>query len=130
MIKKTKQQKCKKIDYWKKSESLMQGRKAKSMIEFDAVTSIISIAIQKNPNMKVTTRFMKGKMLMLAKTLLISFVYNMIDVLCFLENHPKVEAIYEKHKIQKCFLHQNLTDTDSTSLFFIFVCNLNFQLNE
>ena len=54
----------------------------------------------------------------------------MIDVFCFPEDNPKVQAIYEKHKIEKCFLYQNLTDTDSTSLFFVFICNLNCQLNE
>ena len=54
----------------------------------------------------------------------------MIDVFCFPEINPKVQAIYEKHKIEKCFLYQNLTDTDSTSLFFVFICNLNCQLNE
>ena len=113
-----------------KTESLMQDNKTTSMIEFDATTSIKSIAIQKNPNMKVTTRFMKGKRLIFAKTLLISFVYDMIDVFCLPENNPKVQAIYKKYKILKCFLHQTLTDTDSTSLFFIFVCKLSCQLNE
>ena len=54
----------------------------------------------------------------------------MIDVFCFPEDNPKVQAIYEKYKIEKCFLYQNLTDTDSTSLFFVFICNLNCQLNE
>ena len=54
----------------------------------------------------------------------------MIDVFCFPEDNLKVQAIYEKHKIEKCFLYQNLTDTDSTSLFFVFICNLNCQLNE
>ena len=73
---------------------------------------------------------MKVKMLMFAKTLLIRFVYDMIDVFCFFENHPKVQAIYEKDKLRKSFLYQNLTDTDSTSLFFIFVCDLNCQLKE
>ena len=27
-------------------------------------------------------------------------------------------------------MYQNLTDTDSTSLFFVFMCNLHCQLNE
>ena len=70
----------------------MQDSKTKSVIEFDAATCLKSIAIQKNPNMKVTTRFMKGKMIMFPKTSLISFVYDMIDVFCFPENHPKVQS--------------------------------------
>ena len=41
----------------------------------------------------------------------------------------KVQAIYDKHKIEKCFLYQSLADTDSTSLFFVFICNLNCRLN-
>ena len=28
------------------------------------------------------------------------------------------------------FLYQNVTDTDSTSLFFVFICDLNCQVNE
>ena len=42
----------------------------------------------------------------------------------------KVQAIYDKHNIEKCFLYQSLADTDSTSLFFVFICNLNCRLNE
>ena len=34
----------------------------------------------------------------------------------------------EKHKYK--LFYQNLTDTDSTSLFSIFICDLNCQLNE
>ena len=67
---------------------------------------------------------------MFAKTSIISFVYDMINVFCFPEDNPNIQAICDNHKIEKCFLHQNLTDTDSTSLFFVFICNLNCQLNE
>ena len=73
---------------------------------------------------------MKGKILVFAKTSIISFFYDMIDVYCFPEDNPKVRTIYDKHKIEKCFLYQNLTDADSTFLFFVFICNLNCQLNE
>ena len=54
----------------------------------------------------------------------------MINVFCFPEDNPKVWTIYDKHNIEKCFLYQNLTDADSTFLFFVFICNLNCQLNE
>ena len=54
----------------------------------------------------------------------------MIDVFCFPEDNPKVQAIYDKHKIERCFIYQNLTDTDSTSLFFVFLCALSCRLNE
>ena len=73
---------------------------------------------------------MKGKMLIFANASIISFAYDMIDAFCFPEDNPKVQAIYHKHKIEKCFSYQNLTDTDSTSLFFVFICNLNCQLNK
>ena len=106
----------------------MQDSKTKSVIEFDAATSVKSIAIQKNPNMKVTTRFMKGKMIMFPKTSLISFVYDLIDVFCFPKSHPKVPSIYEKHKYK--LFYQNTSDTDSTSLFSIFRYDLNCQLNK
>ena len=41
-----------------------------------------------------------------------------------------VKEIHEKYEIQKCFLFQNLTDTDSNSLFFIFICKLSCSVNE
>ena len=44
-----------------KTEELMQNNKIKSMIEFDSGSSIKYIAIQTNPKVKITTRFMKGK---------------------------------------------------------------------
>ena len=93
----------------------MQDNKAKSMIEFDSGFSIKSVAVQTNLNVKITTHFMKGKMLMFTKTLIISFVYDMTNVFCFPEDNLKVQAMYDKHKIEKCFLYQNLTGTDSTS---------------
>ena len=109
----------------------MQNSKMKSVMEFNSGSSFKSIAIQTSPNVKVTaTQVMKGKMIMFAKTSIISFVYGMIDVFCFPKDNPKVQTIYDKHRIEKCFLYQNLTDRDSTSLFFVFICDLNCQLNE
>ena len=119
--KKGERQKRKKItNYWKKTEELMQSNKKESMIEFDSDSSVKPIAIQTNPKVKVTTCFMKGKMLMFTKTSLISFVNDMIDIFCFSEDNPKVQAIYNKYKIEKCFIYQNLTDTGSTSPFSVF----------
>ena len=79
----------------------MQNSKMKSVMEFDSGSSFKSVAIQTNPNVKVTTRFMKGKMIMFAKTSIISFVYDMIDVFCFPKDNPKVQTIYDKHRIEK-----------------------------
>ena len=71
---------------------------------------------------------MKGKMLMFTKTSLQNFIYYLIDVFCFPDE--TVQMIYEKYIIENCFLYENLTDTDSTSLFFVFICNTDFVLNE
>ena len=60
-------------------------------------------------------------MLMFAKQSLKSFVYDMIDVFCF--PNKEIQKIYDYYQIEKCLLSQNLTDTDSTSLLFTFVCN-------
>ena len=84
--------------------------------------------MEKNSSVPLTTRFMKGKMLMFTKTSLQNFIYYLIDVFCFPDE--TVQKIYEKYIIENCFLYQNLTDTDSTSLFFIFICNIDFVVNE
>ena len=55
---------------------------------------------------------------MFCKTFIQSFVYDLIDV--FMYPNEEISKIYEKYEIQRCFLYQNLTDTDSTSGFFCF----------
>ena len=87
------------------------------------ITIVIALSIKKNNNVKVTSRFIKGKMLMFPKLSIKSFVYDMIDVFCF--PNADIQSIYDYHQIEKCFLYQNLTDTESTSLLFTFICNLN-----
>ena len=52
----------------------------------------------------------------------------MIDVFCF--PNKDIQSIYDDYQIEKCFLYQNLTDTDSTSLLFLFICNLKCVLPE
>ena len=120
----------KKDDLDLRTEKLLQDRRVKTMIDFEynGSNSIKSLAIKKNTNVKVTSRFIKGKMLMFAKLSIKSFVYDMIDVFCFPNN--EIKAIYDFYHIEKCFLYQNLTDTDSTSLLFLFICNLKSTLPE
>ena len=120
----------KKDDFDLRSEKLLQDRRIKTMIDFEynASNSIKSLAIKKNTNVKVTSRFIKGKMLMFAKLSIKSFVYDMIDVFCF--PNKDIQLIYDFYQIEKCFLYQNLTDTDSTSLLFVFICNLESTLPE
>ena len=65
---------------------------------------------------------------MFSKVSIKSLVYDLIDVFMF--PNQDIKKIYEKCKINRCFLHQNLTDTDSTSVFFVFICDLNSSINE
>ena len=51
-------------------------------------------------------------MLMFCKTSIQSFVYDLIDVFMYSN-----EEIYKKYEIQRFLLYQNLTDTDSMSVF-------------
>ena len=117
--KKSKKRKIKFVDL----QIAVKNKKIKSMIEFDKkeCNSIKSVLVKKNTTIDVSTRFIKGKMLMFAKLSLKSFVYDMIDVFCYPNEDTK--EIYRKYNIEKCYMYQNLTDTDSTS-FFLFICGI------
>ena len=67
-------------------------------------------------------------MLMFSKVSIKNFVYDLIDVFMFRDQ--EIREIYQKYQVDKCYLYQNLTDTDSTSMFFLFVCNLNCSVSE
>ena len=71
---------------------------------------------------------MKGKMFMFAETSIQSFNYDLIEVFMF--PHAETKKVYDKYKIIKCSLVQNLTDTDSTSLTFIFICEPTCDVSE
>ena len=104
-------------------EDAVKNKKIKTMIDFDNdCNSIKSIIVSGNTTVDVSTRFIKGKMLMFAKVSLKSFVYDIIDVFSFPDE--KVRAAYNQYDIQECFLYLNLTDTDSCSMFFVFICSL------
>ena len=100
------------------------------MIDFDNEysASIKSIATKKSPKINLITRFLNGKMLMFSKVSVKSFVYDLIDVFMF--PNPEIQKIYDKYKINQCYLDQNLADTDSTSMFFVFVCDLQCNIRE
>ena len=117
-------------DYDDRKSKALRNLKIKSLIDFDEEysSSIKSIAIEKSTKVNLTTRFLNGKMLMFSKASIKSFVYDLIDVFMF--RNQGVQKIYQKYKINKCYLYQNLTDTDSTSLFFIFICDLNCCIKE
>ena len=74
-----------KDDFDERAESLLADRKVKTMINFEKneSSSIKSLIVKGQTNIKVSSRFIKGKMLMFAKLSLKLFVYDMIDVFCF-----------------------------------------------
>ena len=93
------------------------------MIDFDNdCNSIKSIIVSGNTIVNVSTRFIKGKMLMFAKVSLKPFVCDIIDVFSFLDK--EVRAVYNQYDIEKCFLYLNLTITDSCLMFFCFYLQL------
>ena len=94
------------------------------MIDFNKreSNSIKSIVVNSSTTVDVSTRFCKGKMLMFAKMSLKLFAYDIIDVFCFPDD--KVKNIFDKNDIEKCFLYLNLNDTDSCSIYFVFICKL------
>ena len=117
-------------DYDDRKNEALRNQKIKSLIDFDEEysSSIKSVAIEKSTKVNLTTRFLNGRMLMFSKVSIKSFVDDLIDFLMF--QNQDVQKIYQKYKINKCYLYQNLTDTDSTSLFFIFICDLNCCIKE
>ena len=118
------------IDYTKRKDEALRDQKIKSLIDFDEeyCSSIRSLAVKKSIKANLTTKYLNGKMLMFSKISLKSFVYDLIDVFMFPNNVTK--KIYEQYKVQKCYLYQNLTDTDSTSVFFVFICELGCAVDE
>ena len=96
---------------------MLKDPKVKSLIDFDRErsASIKAVSVEKNTKVKLTTRYLNGKMLMFSKLSIKSFVYDIIDVFMFPNQSTK--RIYEKYNIEKCIVEQNLRDTDSTSIF-------------
>ena len=90
--------------------------KTKSIIEFDPslTCSITSLAVKKNNKIKPTTRFFSGKMLMFAKVLLESFVYDLTETFFFPNTQTK--ETYNYHIIERIFPYSILTDTSSIGL--------------
>ena len=93
------------------------------VIEFNDFesSSVKTIAVKSNNNIKCTTRFMSGKLLMFAKLSLKSFIYSLVELLTFPEENPIVQQIYDKYQIERIYCYHVLTDTDSKSLQFIIV---------
>ena len=107
-----------------------KNEKVKTIIDFSDqdTVSIKALSIKTNDKVKITTRFIKGKMLMFSKISLKSFVYDIIDIFCFPDK--EVKEIYDKHKIIKTFVYLILTETDSCSLQFTFITELRSSISE
>ena len=118
------------IDYSERKSEDLTNQKIKSLIDFNEEysASIKSVAIQKDSKINLTTRSLNGKMLMFSKVSIKSFVYDLIDVFMF--PNEEIKQIYQKYNMNNCFLEQNLTDTDSTSVFFVFICDLKCDVRE
>ena len=116
--------------YGERVEDANKNDKIKKIIDFsDADTaSIKSLGVKKNETVKITTRFIKGKMLVFSKVSLKAFVYDLIDIFCFLDD--EVEEIYARNNVIRCFIYLILTNTDSCSIQFLFINNLKSSITE
>ena len=115
--KKSKRQKKKTTlyHYLDRQEEAYKDNKLKCLIDFDeGVGRVKSLAVKKETKINLTTCFLNGKMLMFCKRSIQSFVYDLIDVFMY----PNEET-YKKYEIQRFLLYQNLTDTDSMSVFLL-----------
>ena len=116
--KKKNRKRTKLVDFSERQKETLTNENNKSLIDFNEQysASIKSLSIQKNTKIDLTTRFLNGKMLMFSKVSIKSFVYDIIDAFMF--PNKEIKKNYQKYKINKCLVEQNLTDTDSTSIFF------------
>ena len=116
--------------YFDRMNEANEKTNVKSLIEFaqEHSNSIKAVMVKQNQNIKPTTRFLSGKMLMFPKVSIKSFVCDIIDVFMFPNETTK--SIYEKCNIEKCYVYQCLTDTDSTSINFIFICDFGCIVDE
>ena len=96
------------------------------IIEFNdyASSCVKSIAAKSNTNIKCTTRYMSGKLLMFAKLSLKSFIYSLVELLAFPEENTIVSEIFDKYEIERIFCYHVLTDTNSTSIQFIIISDV------
>ena len=65
---------------------------------------------------------------MFSKVSIKSFVYDLIDVFMF--PNEEIKKIYAEFKVDRCYLYQYLTDTESTATFFVFICDFKCSIDE
>ena len=106
------------------------SEKVKTIIDFSHqdTASIKALGTKKSDCVKVTTRFIKGKILMFSKISLRAFVYDIIDIFSFPDK--ETEEKFAQKEIIKCYIYLILTDTDSCSIQFLFLNKLNSNMTE
>ena len=96
-----------------KIQEAVDSRKTKIILEFKdgESASTKSFAVKRNDHIKVTTRFLSGKMLMFAKLLLMSFIYQVLKTFCFPDE--SIRSIFKKYSVDR---YHVLTDIGILSL--------------
>ena len=124
--KNVKKRKFKSVD--EKITNCPDPRKTKMVIDFNdhESASIKSFAVKKKNEIKVTSRFMSGKLLVFAKLSLKCLIYVLVEIFYF--PSQLVLDIYKKYKIEKVEINHVLTDTDSTAFQFIIISDPNSDL--
>ena len=127
-IKKLKERKFKNVD--EKITECLEPRQIKMIIDFNDCesASIKSFAVKEKNQIKATSRFMSGKLLMFAKISLKSFIYDLVETFYF--PSQLVLDIYIKYKIEKIEINHILTDAASTALQFIIIYDPNSDTPE
>ena len=99
------------------------------LIDFICLDSALiqSFSVKKNDNVKLTTRFLSGKMLMFAKISLMSFIYELVKSSYF--PNESFKKIYEKYLIENAYIYHVLTDKDSICLKFIIVSSTDIDIS-
>ena len=102
-------------------EASEELRKNKMLIELNTPdeSAIKQIAVRPQTNVKCTTRFLAGKMLMFTKLSLKSFIYELAELFTFPDEI--VRTIYDKYQIERVYVYYVLTDTDSTAIQFVII---------
>ena len=108
----------------RKKKEIENDTKTKTIIEFNQnlSCSVKRLAVKKYiySVANSTSRFSSSKMLMIAKISLMSSVYDVLETVYF--PNKITRDLYQKYSVKKILLYHVLTDTDSTCLFFVFVC--------
>ena len=127
-----KTKKCKRkatlYDYVNRKNEALTNQRVKGLIDFNEEYSCSIKSVEKISKISLTTRFLNEKMFMFSNVSIKSFVYDLIDIFMF--PNLEIQKIYKKYKVNRCYLDQNLTDADSTSMLFVFICDLDSDIRE